>query len=1180
MNSLLKKQVIYLSFLFQFTPLVAVEERLRLESADILENKLIENESVKFISKNVVFRKGSLILYCDEGRHYENKGLAILYQNVNAVQNDQRLTCDTIKFFSKENKLLSIGNAKAWDNDYDLTADSLIVFTEKDSGVAIGNVKLVQKGQIINADRIEYQKDKTYDGISYTAVGNVAISDSSRIAYCGLAKYVRQEETTILEINPKIKDDDRILSGDKIKLTYHQEELKNLYIPKNAKAITPVTGFKKSPVDSINYLNEIYFEDRLEGSELLSSFFNGSIKSILISGMAKTTYHVFEDSIYRAKNNASGDTIIMQFNENELTQLNIIGGSTGEYLPDSVSNDINSPITYSANNILYRFIKKESDFHGQAKIKHEKTKLEAGFINVKWKNSLLNALPNPIGDSINIPLLPIIEEDGKDPMVGSAMTYNIKSKRGKITKGKTKADDGYYTGQQIRNQSSKVFYIKNSTYTTCDLDTAHFHFESTKMKIIQNNLVVARPIILHIGQIPILGIPLGIFPHKGGQRHSGWIMPSYGDNKNRGQYIQGLGFYWAPSDYWDSKLTLGFGDKQGATFKLSTLYHLRYKFRGSVNFFNRQYLSGTNDIAQLDEQKNVSTTIKWIHKQELRNHQSLNANATYSTSGDYNKRYGLSERERMDQKAVSNISYSKRWPKSKNSFSTNFYSNLDLLIDEKTDSSSNYYIKPNREGTQINIGNKTYPKFSFRHSQSNLFPTSAEIKKWYNNITWNYGLNYTNKDRDYYQSVQIDSNKFGWERNSNGTLRRKNEKNDAWIHTSSINAPQKILKYISINPSINLKSLWVNKTEVGKWSDSLNYFLKSTENGFATRTTGSFSLNSSTQIYGLLAIPLGPVKAIRHVLSPSVGYSWTPDFSKPIFGKDLGYFLTKTDTNNNVIYHDRFSGSLGGNTPKSERKTMTFSLNNIFQAKIKNKDEEKKIDLFNWRMNSGYNFAADSMQLSNLRSSIRSKIAGKLNLDLNMTHDFYKYNQESSRRVNEFNKEKNGLVTPRLINARLSTGFRISGKKWTSTSDEEVLVEEDTTSNENYLGESLIDNSIINRNTTNSKSHWNTNINLSYVYSAINPINPIKTFWANTNTTMNLTNKWRVSYRARFDLIQRDLINHSFSIYRDLHCWELSLNWTPNGIGQGINFKLNVKSPTLKDLKIEKKGGIYSGAGL
>ena len=178
------------------------------------------------------------------------------------------------------------------------------------------------------------------------------------------------------------------------------------------------------------------------------------------------------------------------------------------------------------------------------------------------------------------------------------------------------------------------------------------------MKIIQNDIVVARPIILHLGQIPIFGIPLGIFPHKGGQRHSGWIMPSYGDNKNRGQYIQGLGFYWAPSDYWDSKFTLGFGDKQGATFRINTQYRVRYKFSGSLNFFNRQYLSGTSNIMDLTEDRSTSTTLRWTHKQELRKNQSLNANVTYSTSGDYNKKYGISEAERMNQKAISNMSYS------------------------------------------------------------------------------------------------------------------------------------------------------------------------------------------------------------------------------------------------------------------------------------------------------------------------------------------------------------------------------------------------------------------------------------------------------------------------------------------------------------------------------------------
>ena len=137
------------------------------------------------------------------------------------------------------------------------------------------------------------------------------------------------------------------------------------------------------------------------------------------------------------------------------------------------------------------------------------------------------------------------------------------------------------------------------------------------------------------------------------------------------------------------------------------MFFISFNEVGSVNFFNRQYLSGTNDITQLNEQKNTSTTIKWTHKQELRNNQSFNANATYSTNGDYNKKYGLSERERMDQKAISNISYSKRWPKSKNSFSTNFYSNLDLLIDEKTDSSSNYYIKFQKINT-INLKNSVF----------------------------------------------------------------------------------------------------------------------------------------------------------------------------------------------------------------------------------------------------------------------------------------------------------------------------------------------------------------------------------------------------------------------------------------------------------------------------------------
>ncbi|MEO2186176.1 MAG: LptA/OstA family protein, partial [bacterium] len=296
----------------------ADDNRLRLKKANVLENKTINGEAVKFISGNVIFTKGSLTLNCQEGRHYEKNELAILYRRVSAIQEGRTLTCDTLKFFSAEDRILSIGSPHVWDPDYDLKADTITVFTEQDSGVALGNVLLIQKGQIISADRIEYQKDPEKDGVSYTAIGNVMIEDSSRIATCGKAKYDRSNEMTTLEIEPEIKDNGRILSGEKIVLTYFEEELKKLHIPKKAFALTPINGYQQSKVDSLNFGDTLAFQDDMGGSVLTSYFKNGTLDSLRIEGMAKTLYHVFEDSIYQGKNNVSGDTIIMTFLEDEL----------------------------------------------------------------------------------------------------------------------------------------------------------------------------------------------------------------------------------------------------------------------------------------------------------------------------------------------------------------------------------------------------------------------------------------------------------------------------------------------------------------------------------------------------------------------------------------------------------------------------------------------------------------------------------------------------------------------------------------------------------------------------------------------------------------------------------------------------------------------------------------------
>ena len=220
------------------------KDRLRLEKADVLESKTIDGKTVQYLSGNVIITKGDLTLTCQEGRNYEREEIAYLFRDVTATTGTTVLTCDTLKFFSREDRILSNGNPHVRDEDYDLVADSIIVFTEQDSGVAIGRVRLQQKGQTIYADRIEYEKKPDQDGVSYTAIGQVTIEDSSRTATCGRARYDRTKEVTTLEVEPEIKENGRILAGEKIIPTYKNEILETLHINGQAHGITTDQGYK------------------------------------------------------------------------------------------------------------------------------------------------------------------------------------------------------------------------------------------------------------------------------------------------------------------------------------------------------------------------------------------------------------------------------------------------------------------------------------------------------------------------------------------------------------------------------------------------------------------------------------------------------------------------------------------------------------------------------------------------------------------------------------------------------------------------------------------------------------------------------------------------------------------------------------------------------------------------
>jgi len=1154
-----------LKLLLLLLPLyLLADERLRLVQADMLENVSKNGSAIQILTGDVIFKKGELTLFCDLAHYTEKSGQGFLIGNARAIKDSITITADTLNFDSPNDKLIALGDAHVWDGEFDLTSNSIIYFTKIDSGKALGNAKLLQNNQEIFADTLNYSKPVEQESASYTAIGNVKINSDDRIITCGRAFYDLESEKAHLTNEPKITSEKEVLTGDELFANFKDEELQYLFIPSNAKAYS---------IHQNGLMGE--YRDDMTGKSLKAYFVDGGLDSMCLEGMATTLYHVFNDTIYQGVNEATGDTISLQFANQELQQIYVTGGARGTYKPDSTNTSLEDVIKYSANNLDYQIPDETTRLIGNAQVVYTDVTLSAGFIGVNWQTNILDALPIAEGDTISHKIQPTLKEGEQEPMYGDAMQYDLHTQHGKILFGKTKAEDGYFRSSDIRNETKNVFFMKRTVYTTCELDTPHFHFASPKMKMIHNDKVIAKPITLYIAQIPIISLPFAVLPQKKGGRQSGWIMPSYGSTSLRGHYLDGLGYYWAINDYLDSKLTASLADLQGVTFKLNNLYNNRYKYSGNLHLETRQFLSsGENDIFNIFGPRKKDYVVKWSHKQILRRNQSLNVNASYYSNSDYNYVTSLDPIKRMKQQAISNATYSKRWPKSNNSISLNLSSNTDLMTNKKIDASTAFYQTPIKAGTKLSITTTTLPKFSFRHGQQPLFSTKSSDKSWYNNITWSYSSNFNNKKQRYFESVEGDTiGDFIWDIDSNDDGRVKTAIDKLFTHSFAFSAPQKLFRYISLNPSMSIKSDWVDEYYAAEL-DSAGEYNSVRTSGFTTRTTGSFNLNMGTQLYGLFPFKIGKVNGIRHVASPSIGYSYTPDFSEPIFGYDLEYFTTITDSLGNEIQHDRFRGTLAGGTSQSERQALNFSLNNVFQTKIMNGESENKVDLLSWRLSTNYNFAADEFKLSNLTSSIRTGLSKSLKLDISLTHDFYQYDNENNTRINSL-RMSNNIPKPRLINARFSTGFKFSGKRLKSFEVQEIAIDEDSTTVDalDDFGQNIKIKG--NPKQIGGGQLWNTNLSLSYSYNAANPTNLIKSFWMNTNTTLQATPNWRIQHNARFDLENQSLVSQSFSIYRDLHCWEMSISWTPGGYGQGIYLRINVKSPTLKDLKIEERGGIF-----
>ena len=1212
------------------------KEPLRLIRADKLEQFMRADIPVKKLTGNVLFQKGELQLACDLAYWYEKDQRADFFRNVVVTKDAKSLTADSLIYFNALDSIIARGKPVLRDSALSIKARRLIYLVEDEIAHAQGNVFLEDSNRNVSADLLHYYsaekksialgqailhdiKRRTSlasDSLIYfsstgnieallnpvltrfdssgtesfrirgdiirlaekegnfQAIGNVQVWRSDFTAYSQALDYIDSLEIATLTDHPRVLSDGQELTGKLMRLRFENEKISTLYIDENARA--NAVGKAYLPADSADIArgDSIKTYDEITGKFMEIYFKNNQADSIVVSVMATSLYNVSEDSIIQGANEVSGDTIRLKFADRKIATITVIGGTQGRYIPHETNTDLDTTVVYAAEQIDYFVDQKTTDLYRDAKIHSADMELTAGKINVNWNNNLLYANPlNPPPYDSSGTDLPTLNQRGREPFAGESMVYNLKTQRGRIVEGKTKEQDGYYYGDNISKVDKKVFYVSNGVYTTCDIpEHPHYYFRSKQMKIIFKDKIIARPIIFYIHDIPLLGLPFLIIPDRGGRRQSGWIMPSYGESRTGGGFIKGLGYFWAPNDYYDLRLTGDFYDKQGVILDYRLRYAWRYRLTGSI--------SGkfTNDF--FSDYPEKQWTFNITHNQPINPTTRLSINGRFVSSESLYKRYSYDLENRLDQQLLSNATLSKSWPGKPYALSVNFNQTTNLQANALSQ------ITPTASNLTISHINRSLPNISFTRSRKPLVALrphqDAARSRWYNNIYFNTSSYLKSSQNIFYKSIyNASADSLEWA--------EQNIEKQAVTHNIAFTSSQKLLGIFTTNQTLSLDEGWVFKYDLPVYDENGRFELDNGAvktrpvDGFKARHTGSATLGVQTKAYGLFPIRIAGLQAVRHVLTPSVSITFRPDFSKEIYGWDPGYILSGVDTTGTVRTFDPLANTMLGSLSSYETRSMSMSLSNLFQAKFGRGEQIRKVDLFSLNSSTGYNFSADSLNWSPISTSFRTQVTKKMALNLSATHDLYAY--KNNRRVDEWHKTWKSIPIPRLTGISASTSFSLSGKRFGVPRAGTVLP--DTTNLADTTGINLItpshDATNINKSLEESaptgSDLWTASFSFRYSLSQSNPAIRNESFFMTTNLTLNLTSKWKVIYQNSLNLLDKKIVSQSISVTRDLHCWQLAFSWTPSGYGKQYSLLINIKSPTLRDLKYEERGGRRSSLG-
>lgn len=832
--------------------------------------------------------------------------------------------------------------------------------------------------------------------------------------------------------------------------------------------------------------------------------------------------------------------------------------------------DIDNAVDFAAKDSLVMMGQNAAFMYGASNVKYADIDLSADEIHMDMKESLVYAVgrKDTTDEVVGSPVF----KDRSGEYQSKTMTYNFKTSKGFITDVVTQQGEGYLTGGQTKKLADDSYNIINGRYTTCDdHEHPHFYMQLTKAKMRPKKDIVTGPAYMVLCDVPLpLAVPFGYFPFTS-KYSSGVIFPTFGDDYNKGFYLRDGGYYFALSDYADLALTGEIYTKGSWGLAARSTYRKRYKFSDS---FNMSFLTTiTGDKGSPDYMKQKNFRIAWTHSQDSKANPKMtfSSSVNFATSGysrnDLNSYYNESFTENTKNSTV-NLSYR---------FSSKFQMSTTASLAQRTQDST------------LSV---SFPNFTLSLSQIAPFKRKRAVgaERWYEKIKMSYTGSFQNsltaKQNEFFKKSLVKD----W---ANGMR-----------HSVPVSATFSLFQYINVSPSISMNDRMYTRKIRRSWDPAASAEVQDTTYNFYNVFDFNASVSLDTKIYGFFK-PMkflgDKVQMIRHVMSPSISFSGSPDFSQPGWGYYGTYDYVDQQGRALQRKYSYFGSNIFGSVDQGKTGMVSMSLSNNVEMKVKSDQDStgvKKISLIeNFTISQSYNFAADSLRWSNVNTSLSLRLVKNLNLNLSATWDPYTYQLNASGAPVRVDvprwKAHKGWV--KLSSTGTSFSYTLNNstfrrKKKSSSTDSKKTDSPDDNLDEMDDGTGGQNNQKKDDNLeldSDGYAHWsfpwsltlNYSVNYSYGEFDKQKMDYRGKFTQNLSFSGRIqpTKGWNFTFSSSYNFDTHKLAYMNCTITRDLHCFSMSASFVPVGPYKSYNFHIAVKSSLLADLKYDKRSSYSNG---